>query len=178
MSSTQRSEQSEGAAVSYASSSSKSSADWQKYYDLLLKCTALKPSNKTKSAAWWNFFEIVLVKDVVTGTAANVLLKCTLCDQQLSSSNTSRIAESHLLKGGCPKIKYNAGIAAEVADRLHAKKPAEEVQHKGEVNALERLVAKKRKAETPSVAHAFMRADQQLKTRKHLLTSFSKPQRQ
>ena len=174
MSSTQRSEQSEGAAASYASSSSKSSADWQKYYDLLVKrrVTALNPSNKTKSAAWWNFFEIVLVKDPVTGTAANVLLKCTLCDQQLSSSNTSRIAESHLLKGGCPKIKCNAGIAAEVADRLHAKKPAGEVQHKGEVNALERLVAKKRKAETPSVAHAFMRADQQLKAREALADFF------
>ena len=174
MSSTQRSEQSEGAAASYASSSSKSSADWQKYYDLLVKRrdTALNPSNKTKSAAWWNFFEIVLVKDPVTGTAANVLLKCTLCDQQLSSSNTSRIAESHLLKGGCPKIKCNAGIAAEVADRLHAKKPAEEVQHKGEVNALERLVAKKRKAETPSVAHAFTRADQQLKAREALADFF------
>ncbi|DBA79985.1 TPA: hypothetical protein ACH3X1_008188 [Trebouxia sp. C0004] len=172
----QKSEQDEGAAVSYASSNSKSSADWQKYFDLQGKRrdTALNPSNKTKSAAWWNFFEIVLVKDPVTGPAANVLLKCTLCDQQLSSSNTSRIAESHLLKGGCPKIKCNARIAAEVADRLHAKKPPQEVQHKGEVNALERLVAKKRTAETPSVAHAIMRADQQLKA---LLTSFSKPQR-
>lgn len=157
MSSTQRSEQSEGAA-SYASRSSRSSADWQKYYDLLVKRrdSALKPSNKSNSAAWWNFFEVVLVKDPVTGTAANVVLKCTLCDQQLSSSNTSRIAESHLVKGGCSKIKCNAGIAAEVADRLHAKKPAEEVQHQGEVNALQRLMAKKRKAETPSIAHSFL----------------------
>ena len=75
-------------------------------------------------------------------------------------------------KVAAQKIKYNAGIAAEVADRLHAKKPAEEVQHKGEVNALERLVAKKRKAETPSVAHAFMRADQQLKAREALADFF------
>ena len=47
MSSTQRSEQSEGVAASYASSSSKSSADWQKYYDLLVKRrdTAVNPSN-------------------------------------------------------------------------------------------------------------------------------------
>lgn len=112
MSSTQRSEQSEGAAASYASSSSKSSADWQKYYDLLVKRrdTAVNPSNKAKSAAWWNFFDIVLVKDPVTRTAANVLLKCMLCDQQLSSSNTSRIAESHLLKGGCPKINAMLGL--------------------------------------------------------------------
>jgi len=53
MSSTQRSEQSEGAAASYASSSSKSSADWQKYYDVLVKRRdlALKASNKSKSAA-------------------------------------------------------------------------------------------------------------------------------
>ncbi len=112
----------------------------------------------------------MLVKDPVTGTAANVVLKCTLCDQQLSSSNTSRIADSHL--GGCSKFKCNAGIAAEVADRLHAKKPAEEVQHQGEVNALERLMAKKRKTETPSVAHAFMKPDQQLKAREALADFF------
>lgn len=118
--------------------------------------------------------EIVLVKDPVTGTAANVVLKCTLCDQQLSSSNTSRIAESHLVKGGCSKIKCNAGIAAEVADRLHAKKPAEEVQHKGEVNALEMLMARKRKAETSSVAHASMKPDQQLKAREALAGFFLK----
>ena len=171
MSSTQTSEQNSGAAASHASSSSsKSSADWQKYYDLLVKRRelALKPSNKSKSAAWWNFFDLVLVKDPATGSATNVVLKCTLCDQQLSSSNTSRIAESHLAKGGCSKIKSNAGTAAEVAARLHAKKPVEEVQHQGEVNALERLMAKKRKAETPSVAHAFMKPDQQLKAREAL----------
>ena len=59
-----------------------------------------------------------------------------------------------------------------MADKLHAKKPAEEVQHKGEVNALERLMAKKRKAETPSVAHAFLKPDQQLKAREALADFF------
>ena len=171
----QTSELSEGAAASNASSSScKSSADWQKYHDLLVRRRdlALKPGNKSHSAAWWNFFEVVLVRDPFTGTAANVFLKCTLCNQQLSSSNTSRIAESHLAKGGCSKIKCNAAIAAEVADKLHAKKPGEEVQHKGEVSALERLMAKKRKAETPSVAHAFLKPDQHLKAREALADFF------
>ena len=48
----------------------------------------------------------------------------------------------------------------------------EEVQHTGEVNALERLMAKKRKSETPSVAHAFMKPDQQLKAREALADFF------
>ena len=175
MSSSQATEQNRGAAASQTSSSStKSCADWQKYYDLLVKRrdAALKPGNKSKSAAWWNFFELVLEKDSVTSSATNVLLKCTLCSQHLSSSNTSRIAESHLAKGGCSKIKCNATIAAEVSDRLHTRKAADEVQHAGEVNALERLMAKKRKAETPSVAHAFMKPEQQLKAREALADFF------
>ena len=98
MSSSQATEQTpQRAAASHASSSStKSSADWHKYYDLLVKRreAALKPG-KSKTAAWWNFFEIVLVKDPFTSSPTNVLLKCTLCNQELSSNNTSRIAESH-----------------------------------------------------------------------------------
>ena len=82
MSNTQTSELSDGAAASNASSSScKSSADWQKYLELLVRRRdlALKPGNKSKSAAWCNFFEVVLVKDPFTGTAASVFLKCPLC---------------------------------------------------------------------------------------------------
>ena len=75
MSNAQTSELSEGAAASNASSSScKSRADWQKYYDLPVRRRdlALKPGNKSHSAAWWNFFEVVLVRDPFTGTAANL----------------------------------------------------------------------------------------------------------
>lgn len=79
MSNAQTSESSEGAAASnaFSRSSCKSSADWQKYYDLLVRRRdlALKPGNKSKSAAWWNFVEVVLVRDPFTGTAANVFLK-------------------------------------------------------------------------------------------------------
>ena len=116
-------EQDHGAAASQTSSSvTKSSAEWYAYYDLLVKRrdAALKPGSKGKPAAWWNFLEIVLEKDLATSMATNVLLKCTLCSQQLSSSNPSRIAESHIAKGGCSKIKSNATIAAEVSDRVQS----------------------------------------------------------
>lgn len=139
------------------------------YYDLLVKRRegALKPGNKSKSAAWWEFFEVVVLRDPVTTAATNVLLKCTLCEQQLSSSNPTRLADSHLSHGGCLKIKTSAATAAEVADRL-TKKQTEPVQHQGERNALEQLLSKKRKAETPSVAHAFMKPEQQVKAREAL----------
>ncbi|DBA91164.1 TPA: hypothetical protein ACH3X1_016019 [Trebouxia sp. C0004] len=45
--------------------------------------------------------------------AWNVGLKCKICDAFLSSSNPSRIASTHLMKGGCPKIKGDADIATE-----------------------------------------------------------------
>ena len=114
MLSSQATQQSESAAASQASSSTKSSADHRKYYDLLVKRreAALKPGSNSKTAAWWKFFEVLLVTDPVTISATNVLLKCLLCHQELSSSNTSRIAESHLAKGGCSKIKSNADVAA------------------------------------------------------------------
>ena len=75
MSNAQTSELSEGAAASNASSSScKSSADWQKYYDLLVRRRdlALKPGNKSHSAAWWNFFISRAEKMVFVSSAAKV----------------------------------------------------------------------------------------------------------
>ncbi|KAL0036280.1 hypothetical protein WJX77_000130 [Trebouxia sp. C0004] len=137
MISSQAAAQSEGAAASQASSSTgRSSADLEKHYSLLVKRreTALKPSNKSKGAAWWAYFKVKLLRDPVTDAATNVLLKCTLCEQQLSSSNPTRIAETHLVKGGCLEIKTSAATAATVSDRL-IKQPAEPVQHQGEVNA-------------------------------------------
>ena len=122
--SSQAAAQGEGAAASQASSSTgKSSADLEKHYGLLVKCreTALKPSSKTKGAAWWDFFEVNILRDPVTNAATNVLLKCTLCEQQLSPSNPTRLAETHLVKGGCLKIKACAATAATVSERLISK---------------------------------------------------------
>ena len=162
--------QNEGAAASQSSSSTgKSSAEIEKSYSLLVKRrqSALQPGSKGKGAAWWEYFEVKILRDPVTNAATNVLLKCTLCEQQLSSSNPTRIAETHLVKGGCFKIKTSAAIAAAVSDCL-IKQPAEPVQHQGEVNALQVLMSKKRKSETPSVAHAFMKPEQQVKAREAL----------
>ncbi|KAL3138247.1 hypothetical protein ABBQ32_006065 [Trebouxia sp. C0010 RCD-2024] len=178
MISSQAAAQGEGAAASQASSSTgKSSADVEKHCSLLLKRreTALKPSTKSKGAAWWDFFEVKILRDPVTNAATNVLLKCTLCEQQLSSNNPTRLAETHLVKGGCLKIKTSAATVATISDRL-IKQPAEPVQHQGEVNALEKLMSKKRRSETPSVAHASMKKEQQVKAREALGDFFLRPQ--
>ena len=103
-----------------SSGNSKTSEEWLALYSLLCKrrTAALKPGNK--SSSWWKYFDIVLITDPVTSKATNVVLKCLLCKNSLSSSNPSRIADTHLTKGGCPKIKTDVEVAAEVADRLVA----------------------------------------------------------
>ncbi len=163
-----------------ASSDKKTSAECKKYFEVLLerKKAADNGKGKGKPADWWQYLTVILQTDPNDPNEAwNVALKCKFCEAFLSSSNPSRIAGTHLMKGGCPKIKGDADIATEVSEAFR-KHPVESVQPQDEVNALQLLMNKKRKLGQgsvhgqPSAAHAFMSKDQQAKAREALADFF------
>lgn len=107
------------AAASQSSTAvSKTKEELLSYHSTLKKCreAALKPGGKSKAANWWKYLEVLLVTDPVTNDATNVLLQCFLCNNQLSASNPSRIADSHLAKGGCNKVKGDMSFGTALAD--------------------------------------------------------------
>ena len=163
-----------------SSSDKKTSAEWKRYFEVLLerKKAADNGKGKGKPADWWQHLTVILQTDPNDPNKAwNVALKCKFCDAFLSSSNPSRIASTHLMKGGCPKIKGDADIATEVSEAFQ-KHPIESGQPQAEVNALQLLMNKKRKLGQgsvhgqPSAAHAFMSKDQQAKAREALADFF------
>ena len=57
-----------------------------------------------------------------------VKLQCVKCNSLLSSSNPSRIADTHIKAAGCKAIKQNAELGQEVADALVKRKtPADAI---------------------------------------------------
>ncbi|DBA85946.1 TPA: hypothetical protein ACH3X1_005487 [Trebouxia sp. C0004] len=107
----------------------------QRYFEVLLeqKKAADNGKGKGKPADWWQYLAVILQTDPNDPNKAwNVALKCKFCDAFLSSSNPSRIASTHLMKGGCPKIKGDADIATEVSEAFQ-KHPVEIGQPQAEV---------------------------------------------
>lgn len=90
-------------------------------------------------------------------------MRCTLCQTDLSASNESRIATSHLKNAGCSKVKVSAefAIAVLAAFGKHAEKSAPETaQDATEEEALQQL-AKKRKMDQPSVRDIYLSKEKQ-----------------
>ncbi len=106
-----------------SSSDKKTSAEWKRYYEVLLerKKAADNGKGKGKPADWWQYLAVILETDPNDpNEALNVALKCKFCANYFSSSNPSRIASSHLMKAGCPKIKGDADIATEVSEAFQS----------------------------------------------------------
>jgi osmotically-inducible protein OsmY len=104
-----------------SSTDKKTSAEWKKYFEVLLerKKAAGKGKGKGKPADWWQYLTVILQTDPSDPEKAwNVALQCQFCEAFLSSSNPSRMASTHLMKGGCPKVRGDADIATEVSAAL------------------------------------------------------------
>ena len=122
---------------------------------------ALKDTRGT--ARWWKFFTVVCTCDKDTDEITAVHLQCSLCDMQLSATNESRIATSHLKNAACSKVKTDPEAAAVVAKAFIKSAESASGQHDpDEQEALAQLQSKKRKASSQSsVADVFLSKEKQ-----------------
>ena len=122
---------------------------------------ALKDTKGT--ARWWKFFAVVCTRDKDTDEITAVHLQCSLCDMQLSATNESRIATSHLKNAACSKVSTEPEAAAVVAKAFIKSAESASGQHDpDEQEALAQLQNKKRKASSQSsVADVFLSKEKQ-----------------
>ena len=120
------------------------------------RAKALKDTKGT--ARWWKFFTVVCTRDKDTDEITAVHLQCSLCDTQLSATNESRIATSHLKNAACSKVKTDPEAAAVVAKAfIKSAESASGQRDPDEQEALAQLQNKTRKASSQSsVAVVFL----------------------
>ncbi len=66
------------------------------------------------TARWWKFLEVLRKTDPVSEETIAVQLRCLLCQTELSASNESRIATSHLRNAGCCKVQASWSFCAQL----------------------------------------------------------------
>ena len=68
----------------------------------------------TMKQDYCDYHSIILQTDPSDPNMAwNVALQCQFCEAFLSSSNPSKIASTHSMKGGCPEVRGDADIATD-----------------------------------------------------------------
>lgn len=137
---------------------SSSSNKHEARYELLNKRRNKALKDTKGFAKWWKWLIPCLTLDSDTDERSGVYLQCSLCEAHLSATNESRIATSHFKNAACKAIKSDPVVAAEIAAAF-VNKPAEsaaaQIDAADDVEILETLSTKKRKADSQSCLETF-----------------------
>lgn len=135
----------------------------EKRYAELSRRRANALSDAKGTARWWKFLEVMRKVDTESEETLAVWLRCVLCQAELSASNESRIATSHLKKAGCSKVKATPDLALEVlaafgpAADSAASETAPDVTEEEALQQLDR----KRKASQPLIKDVYLSKEKQ-----------------
>ena len=120
-------------------------------------------SDAKGTARWWKFLEVLRKTDPVSEETIAVQLRCLLCQTELSASNESRIATSHLRNAGCSKVKASPDLALAVLaafGKAAENAAPESTPDATDEEALQQL-DKKRKANQPLIKDVYLSKEKQ-----------------
>ncbi|KAL3150367.1 hypothetical protein ABBQ32_000206 [Trebouxia sp. C0010 RCD-2024] len=120
-------------------------------------------SDAKGTARWWRFLEVLHKTDPVSEGTIAVQLRCLLCQPELSASNESRIATSHLRNAGYSKVKASPDLALAVLaafGKAADNAAPESTPDATDEEALQQL-DKKRRANHPLIKDVYLSQEKQ-----------------
>ena len=130
----------------------------EKNFIELTKRRANALSDTKGTAGWWKVFEPIRKVDPKSEETIGVKLCCRMCQIELSASNESRIATTHLKNGGCSKVKASPDLDPEVLaafSKASGNPAPETVPDATEEEAMQQL-DKKHKPSQPLIKDVFL----------------------